>query len=201
MTESDARLENEIALAQEELGRAQQRLASLRRQVPPEPVRDYELEGPVGPVRISEIFGDRNDLILIHNMGAGCPFCTMWADEFNGALRHLESRAAFAVVSPDSPRVQQGLARKRGWHFDMYSAEGTTFFRDMGFQQGDGDQVSGYKPGVSVFHKGEDGAVVRVSKDAFGPGDLYCGVWHLFDLLADGPGDWSPQLEYSSSNG
>ena len=48
--------------------------------------------------------------------------------------------------------------------------------------------MSGYRPGVSVFHKGRDGESIRVSKDAFGPGDLYCGVWHLFDLPPDGPG-------------
>ena len=198
MTDRKDGLDGEIALAQEELRRAQQKLAGLRRHLPPEPVKDYELKGPDGPVRISEMFGDKDDLILVHNMGAGCPFCTMWADEFSGALRHLESRAAFVVVSPDSPSVQQSLTRKRGWRFDMYSAEGTTFLKDMGFQQEDEDHMSGYKPGVSVFRKGRDGAVVRVSKDGFGPGDLYCGVWHLFDLLPDGPGDWSPQLDYSS---
>ncbi len=70
----------------------------------------------------------------------------------------------------------------------------------MGFQREDEDHMSGYRPGVSVFHKGRDGESIRVSKDAFGPGDLYCGVWHLFDLLPDGPGDWGPQLDYSSPN-
>lgn len=127
MTDREDGLDGEIALAQEELSRAQQKLADLRRRLPPEPVKDYELNGPDGPVRISEMFGDKDDLILVHNMGAGCPFCTMWADEFNGALRHLENRAAFVVVSPDRPSVQQSLTRKRGWRFDMYSAEGTTF--------------------------------------------------------------------------
>ena len=105
-------LKDEIALALEELRRAQQELAGLRRHLPPEPVKDYELKGPGGPVRISEMFGDKDDLILVHNMGAGCPFCTMWADEFSGALRHLESRAAFVVVSPDSPSVQQSLTQE-----------------------------------------------------------------------------------------
>ena len=104
------------------------------------------------------------------------------------------------VVSPDSPRGQQSLARKRGWRFDMYPAEGTAFSGDMGSQPGDGYQVSGYKPGVSVFHKGRDGAVVRVSRDAPGPGDLYCGVWHPFDLMADGPGDRGTQPDYPCPN-
>ena len=60
--------------------------------------------------------------------------------------------------------------------------------------------MSGYQPGVSVLRKKEDGTMVRVSKDAFGPGDLYCGLWHLFDLLPDGPDDWGPLFDYPSSN-
>ena len=200
MTESNTQLEREIAVALEELEQAQQKLAKLRRQLPPEPVRDYELRGVDGTVRISEMFGDKDDLILVHNMGAGCPFCTMWADEFNGVLQHLESKAAFTVVSPNSPSAQRDLARKRGWRFAMYSAEDTTFVKDMGFQREEDEHMSGYQPGVSVFHKNGDGTIARVSKDFFGPGDLYCGVWHLFDLLPDGPGDWAPQFDYSSSN-
>ncbi len=200
MTKTNAELENKVAAALGELEQAKQKLAELRRQLPPEPVKDYELKSVDGTVRISEMFGDKDDLILVHNMGAGCPYCTMWADEFNGVLQHLQSRAAFVVVSPNNPKVQQNLASKRGWRFAMYSAEGSAFIKDMGFQQEDGEFMSGYQPGVSVFHKNGDGSIVRVSKDDFGPGDLYCGVWHLFDLLPGGSGDWGPQFDYSGSN-
>ena len=198
MTDTNAELEKQIAAAHEELQRAQQKLAGLRRSAAPEPVQDYELRSAGGTVRLSEMFDDKQDLILVHNMGAGCPYCTMWADEFNGVLHHLQDRAAFAVVSPNSPKVQQNLAGKRGWRFPMYSAEGSTFVKDMGFQAEDGQFMDGYAPGVSVFRKNGDGSIVRVSRDFFGPGDPYCGVWHLFDLLPDGPGDWSPQFDYSA---
>ena len=31
----------------------------------------------------------------------------------------------------------------------------------------------------------------------FGPGDPYCGVWHLFALLGDSMGpDWQPKFSY-----
>ena len=200
MSESRSELEREIATAQEELDEARRKLVKLRRQLPPEPVRDYELRNAGGPVKISEMFGDKEDLILIHNMGAGCSYCTLWADEFNGVFQHLQSRTGFVVVSPDSPSMQRDFARKRGWRFPMYSAEGTTFIKDMGFQWDEGEFMSGYQPGVSVLRKKEDGTMVRVTKDAFGPGDLYCGLWHLFDLLPDGPGDWGPLFDYPSSN-
>jgi predicted dithiol-disulfide oxidoreductase (DUF899 family) len=50
-----------------------------------ERVEDYE---PLGwgnkKVRLSSLFGKKDELILIDNMGQGCPYCTMWADGFNG---------------------------------------------------------------------------------------------------------------------
>lgn len=200
MSETSAELYREIAATQDALEKAQQKLVKLRRRLPSEPVKDYELKGADGPVKISEMFADKDDLILIHNMGAGCAYCTMWADEFNGVVHHLQSRAAFVVVSPDSPAEQQDFAKKRGWRFTMYSAEDTTFIKEMGFQTEGGEFMSGYQPGVSILHRNEDGAIVRVSKDAFGPGDLYCGAWHLFNLLPDGWGSWGPQFDYASSN-
>ena len=189
-------VETQLAAAMADLEKAKQRVVALRRQLPTESVEDYELTGPAGGVKLSAMFGDKSDLILIHNMGAGCPYCTMWADEFNGALHHLESRAAFVLVSPDTPEVQQRLAGKRGWRFQMYSAQNTTFIEDMGFASEEEYYDSHAMPGVSTFHKDSDGTIVRVARDFFGPGDLYCGVWHLFDLLQDGPDDWEPKFKY-----
>ena len=41
--------------------------------VEPQPVQDYELANNAGAVRLSELFGDHEDLILIHNMGSPVP--------------------------------------------------------------------------------------------------------------------------------
>lgn len=193
---ADAVGEAQLAEAMADLERAKQRLVELRRRLPVEPVADYELAGPEGSVRLSAMFGGKSDLILIHNMGAGCPYCTMWADEFNGVLHHLESRVAFVVVSPDAPEVQQRLVDKRGWRFRMYSANGTTFVEDMGFGSEEEHYDSHAMPGVSALRKNPDGSIVRVARDFFGPGDLYCGVWHLFGLLRDGPDGWEPRFAY-----
>ncbi len=191
-------LQAELAAAWADLEKAQQRLKEVRRRVPSEPVRNYELSGPDGVIRLSEVFGDKSDLILIHNMGSGCPYCTMWADGFNGVLHHLEDRSAFVVVSPDSPETQQQFRRKRGWRFRMYSAGGTTLFKDMGFESEDEHYGSNAMPGVSVFHKSADGSIVRVASDFLGPGDSYCSVWNLFDLLRDGVGHWEAKFDYST---
>ena len=111
MTHTDAEFDKELEAAYKELDRAQKRLAELRRQLPHEPVSDYELQGPDGPVNLSALFGEKEDLILVHNMGSGCSYCTLWADNFNGVADHLQDRAAFVLVSPDSPAEQQEFAR------------------------------------------------------------------------------------------
>ena len=171
------------------------RAAALRRQRPSEEVADYSFKNWQGnDVSLSELFGDREHMILIHNMGRSCSYCTMWADGFIGLLPHLESRAAFIMTSPDEPEIQQDFAESRGWSFPMVSAAGTSFFADMGFVDDDG-----FVPGVSIFQKSENGKIERVSRAEFGPGDDFCAVWHFFDLLSAGIDGWEPQVAYSTA--
>lgn len=186
-------LEREITKAEKEVMKAKAKLSRLRRRLPKLEVEDYTLVGAGGEkATLSSLFGEKEDLIVIHNMGRSCPYCTMWADGFNGVLEHLESRAAFVVVSPDSPEVQAKFASDRGWKFRMLSNHGSTFTRDLGFERRDGGPI----PGVSAFHREKDGRIVRVGKARFGPGDDFCSVWHLFGLLRNGSGDWQPRFKY-----
>jgi predicted dithiol-disulfide oxidoreductase (DUF899 family) len=186
----------EIARLEQELREKRERLIALKKQLAGEPVRDYTLKSQDGKsVRLSELFGKHDDLIVIHNMGASCVYCTMWADGFNGVVHHLENRAAFAVVSPDAPATQRVFAQQRGWKFKMCSGEGSTFIEDMGFKHVDGGRSS-WMPGVSTFRRTPDGKIVRIGKDSLGPGDPYCSVWHLFDLLKDGANGWEPAYKY-----
>lgn len=159
------------------------------------PVDDFTLTGPDGlPVNLSSLFGDRTDLIVVHNMGRRCSYCTLWADGYNGLYPHLADRTAFVVVSPDPPEVQREFATGRGWHFPMCSDQEGSFTRAMGFlveQEG----KDYWLPGYSTFSKGADG-IVRLARDFFGPGDSHCGLWHMLDLLADGANGWQPSLRY-----
>lgn len=155
-----------------------------------EEVEDYVFQSGNGPVKLSELFGDKDTLFVIHNMGAGCPYCTLWADGFNGVLPHLEDRAAFVVSSPDSPENQKTFAEGRGWKFRMVSHRDSSFAEDMGYKS-----KEGFEPGVSVF-KLKDGKPVRVSDTSFAPGDDFCFVWHLFDLIPEGPAGWQPRYSY-----
>jgi len=186
-------LERELSKAEKEVRRAKERLAKLQRRLPPLEMADYALAGPGGEkVTLSSLFGKHDDLILVHNMGKSCPYCTMWADGFNGVLKHLESRGAFVVVSPDPPEVEGKFAEERGWKFRMVSGQGSTFTKDLGFERKDGSPI----PGVSAFHREKDGRIVRIGKAQFGPGDDFCSVWHLFDLLPNGSNGWEPKFRY-----
>ncbi|MBI5868794.1 MAG: DUF899 family protein [candidate division Zixibacteria bacterium] len=168
-------------------------LVALRRSIAPEPVSDYTLLAHDGsPVKLSELFGSRDDLILVHNMGKGCAYCTMWADGFTGLVKHLENRAAFVVVSKDPVDVQRAFYQGRGWNFKMYSSHGTDFNRDMGYETETGSQ----KPGISAFHRDADGTIRRTGHTGLGPGDDFCAVWPMLDLLADGPAGWGPKFAY-----
>jgi predicted dithiol-disulfide oxidoreductase (DUF899 family) len=42
----------------------------------PEEVQDYSFATQAGPVHLSALFGGKDDLIVIHNMGVACPNCT-----------------------------------------------------------------------------------------------------------------------------
>ena len=183
-------LQNQVQSTVEELQR-------LRRELPPEPVEDYVFHNTEGEIRLAQLFGEQRDLILIHNMGRGCSYCTLWADGFNGLVAPLQDRAALVVVSSDPPEGQQEFAELRGWRFPMASTQGTSFTADMGFVREHDGKVTDW-PGCSTFRKQDDGTIVRIAQDVFGPGDAYCSIWHLFALLHDGADGWQPRYDYDA---
>jgi len=179
-----------IAEYRQQIGAIRKQMREAQAQVEPQEVSDYEFQTPAGPVRLSQLFGAHEQLIVIHNMGKSCPACTLWADGYNGIHQHVANRVAFVVSSPDPPEVQREFAASRGWTFPMVSHLGTTFAADMGFRG-----TRGWTPGVSVFQR-QGERIVRVSEAVFSPGDDFCTVWHLFDLLPGGAAGWSPRFVY-----
>ena len=195
MTTASDSIDTRIQALQQEIQEKQKALTALRRERPAEAVSDYTLKSATGDVSLSALFGDKRDLIVVHNMGRSCPYCTLWADGFNGLAAHLEDRAAFALCSPDEPGVQSAFASGRGWRFRMVSSADSPFTTDMGYafeKEGKTWQV----PGYSTFRKHDDGTITRIAHDSFGPGDAYCGLWHMFEHLDGGTGDWQPKFQY-----
>lgn len=145
-------------------------------------VQDYILKDRDGnDIKLSEMFGENEYLIVVHNMGKACSYCTLWADGFSGVSYYIEKKAAFVLVSPDTPEVQKEFAESRGWKFKMYSGAGSSFISDMGYYT----EADGYWPGCSVLQKKSDDSIRRVAKDYFGPGDFYSAPWHFFDLIPE----------------
>ena len=174
-----------------EIAALRDKMRELQQTVEPEEVADYVLTGADGPVRLSALFGGKDTLFVIHNMGKTCPACTMWADGYNGAVPHLESRAAFVVISPDDPPTQAAFAAARGWRFRMVSHQGTDFAADMGYR----GEKGGWLPGISVF-KRDGERILRVSDQQLGPGDDFCSVYHFLDMLPEGAAGWRPKFGY-----
>ncbi len=180
-----------IAAYRGEIADLRRKMREAQASVEPEPVRDYEFASLEGQVRLSQLFGAKRDLFVIHNMGRSCPHCTLWADGFNGIYRHIADRAAFAVSSPDPPDVQKSFTAGRGWEFPMVSHQRTSFAADMGYRSAGG----GWLPGVSVFRRDGD-RIMRVADTSFEPADDFCTLWHLLDLLPEGVGDWQARFTY-----
>ncbi len=157
-------------------------------------VDNYFFEGAAGAVSLSDLFGDHSDLVLVHNMGHTCPYCSLWADGFSGQLHHILQRSAFAMISPDEVEVQKAFASKRGWKFTMAQDKEQRFSKDMGYLRPyDGSDENSFWPGVTSFHKSPDGKLFKINQAIFGPGDDFCPVWPFLNLLKGGAGSWEPR--------
>ena len=157
----------------------------MRQQAAAMPIEDYDLQRPDGSAcKLSDFISVNEQLMLIHNMGFACPYCTLWADGLNAVWRYLEKRAGFVMLSNDRPDQQLAGMQKRGWTFPMATARGTSLFMDLGFQDkpaADGSP-GGWWPGFSTIYR-KDGQLHRHSAAVFGPGDDFCAIWHMFPLL------------------
>ncbi len=166
------------------------RLQALRKANTKKPVPNYRFKTLDGEVTLLELFGERDKLMLIHNMGQGCRYCTLWADGFNGFVPHLESAMSLVLVSKDNPELQRTFANARGWRFRLASHGGGDYIKEQTVTPG-----SGNAPGVVVYERQGD-RIFRKNAAVFGPGDMFCSMWGLLGLAGLGEEDWTPQYSY-----
>ena len=171
-----------------ELYEKAQQLAALRRQEPGVEVEDYTFSTSEGETTLSALFGGRERLLAIHNMGQGCRYCTLWADGLNGLLPHLEDSFSVVLLSKDPPEIQRRMANHRGWRFRTASHGGGRYMTEQTVMQGNA-------PGAVIYER-QDDKIVRRGRARFGPGDLYSPVWHLLALAGIGGEEWTPQFQY-----
>lgn len=207
---SEYRQARNALLAEEiELRRHIERVAALRRALPqggavPE---DYVFNGPNGAVRMSQLFGDK-DTLVIYSMMFGpereraCPMCTAMLTSWEGTARNLRERVAIAITARSPIKRLLDFKRERGWNnLRLYSDLQGNYTRTYVSAE-DADV-----PGLSIFTRvggpvrhfwsGEmSGEMADPGQDPRGAPDLD-PLWTILDLTPAGRGaSWYPQLEY-----
>jgi predicted dithiol-disulfide oxidoreductase (DUF899 family) len=210
--ESDAyrRARNALLAEEIELRRHIERVAELRRALPPGGVvsKDYRFESENGPVTFSRLFADKQTLAVYSYMyGAKrerpCPMCTSLLSSWDGVSADVEQRIALAVVARSPIDRLVAFKKERGWHgLKMYSDLSGDYTRDYVSAE-DADM-----PAFNVFTR-RDGSIRHFWSGEMGPGTADPGqdprgapdlmtIWAIFDNTPEGRGtDWHPKLNYS----
>ena len=210
----------EVRQAEIELMRQRERVAELRRQLPPGAIiPDYEfLEGPTSladgdePVRtvsLSELFTAPNRSLVIYHFMFGkqqakaCPMCTAWIDGVNGVAHHLARNIDLAIVAAADPVALRTYARERSWdRLRLLSAGESTFKFDLGSENDEGAQDST----ISVFTGDADGTLRHfysghpwLADDVKERGiDELTPIWNFLDLTPQGRGTFYASLDYGT---
>jgi predicted dithiol-disulfide oxidoreductase (DUF899 family) len=199
-------------LAEEiELRRHIERVAAVRRALPPGGAipEDYTFEGHNGTVRISQLFGDK-DTLVIYSMMFGpqreraCPMCTAMLTSWEGTARNLRERVTLAVTARSPIERLLDFKKERGWqNLQLYSDTKGDYTRAY-VSADDGDV-----PGLTIFTRSNDtvrhfwsgemsGEMADPGQDPRGAPDLD-PLWTILDLTPGGRGaTWYPKLEYTS---
>lgn len=180
----------EIAALEAQIFELTGKLNALRQAELGDTVPNYTFATQGGETSLLSLFGDQDTLLVIHNMGQGCRYCTLWADGFNGFLPHLESAMSVVLVSKDAPDLQRQFANSRGWRFRLASHGGGAYVQEQTVQDGAANM-----PGAVVYTRDGD-TIRRKNAVVFGPGDLFCSAWNLLALAGLNTETWTPQYTY-----
>ena len=165
-------------------------LRQLQRDLPGQSVSNYEFDTLSGACTLRDLFAGQRKLLVIHNMGQACRYCTLWGDGINPYISHLETAMSVVMVSKDAPDVQRHFANSRQWRMRMASHGGGAYMQEQVAADGMGNM-----PGAVVYELVED-EIHRKASTYFGPSDLYCPQWHFLGLAGIDIGDWTPQYGY-----
>ena len=192
---------------EKEFARQREQLAQQRRDLPWEAVtKDYTLEGPDGARTLTELFEGRSQLVVYHFMfdptwDEGCPSCSYWADNFNGAPAHLNARdVTFTAVSRAPFAKIAAYERRMGWSFPWFSAHGSDFNYDFGvsfppeavadhtarYNYASGEPGMEDREGISVFVKSDEGDVFHTYSTYARGIDMVNGAYQFLDLVPKG---------------
>ena len=201
---------NNLLSEEIELRRHIEQVAALRRMLPPggEIPEDYVFESSNGVVRLSQLFGDKDTLIIYSMMfgpqrESACPMCTAMLTSWDGTARNLRERVALSVTARSPIERLLDFKKERGWqNLHVYSDMKGDYTRSYVSAE-DGDV-----PGLSVFIRGDgtvrhfwsgemSGEMGDPGQDPRGAPDLD-PLWTILDLTPAGRGaTWYPKLDYA----
>ncbi len=194
-----------LLAAEKEFTHQRDALSARRRAMPWVKIdKDYVFDAPTGPVKLSDLFAGRSQLVVYHFMFApeaeiGCKSCSFWADHFDGAIPHLNARdTSFVAISRGPIAKLQRQAKRLGWKFPWVSSGGNTFNYDFAVSfepDANGEALYNYEKqkvpfkdlqGVSIFVKSEDGAIYH-AYSTYGRGqDILNGAYNILDMTPKG---------------
>jgi predicted dithiol-disulfide oxidoreductase (DUF899 family) len=199
----------QLLIEEIELRRHQERVAALRRSLPPggEVPTDYHFVNEDGAdVTLADLFGNHDTLIVYSYMfgsqrDAPCPMCTSLMGGFDHKIADIRQRVAIAFTARSPIDRLIDAKKARGWtDLPVFSDETGDYTRDY-VSADDADM-----PGYNVFVR-TDGKIRHFWSEEIGfdmadPGQDPRGLemdplWLLLDTIPEGRGsDWYPQLTY-----
>lgn len=198
------------ALLREEkkLTRLQDRIAERRRKLPWVRVdKEYTFASSRRRVTLSDLFTNRSQLIVQHFMFGpgwkeGCPSCSFMMDHFVSTTTHLAARdVSFAAISHAPISEILPFKKRMGWNVNWVSSHGTDFNFDYHVSFDPKLAASGRvyynfaqqevrdaeeMPGISVFARGDDGAIYHTYSTYFRGVEVILATYHLLDLVPKG---------------
>lgn len=203
------RARNALLAEEIELRRHIERVAEMRRQLPPggEVKQTYQFTGENGPVTLADLFGDKDTLVVYSYMFGPqrerpCPMCTSLMASWEGKVPDIEQRVALAMVARSPIERLKAAKAARGWtQLKVYADTDGAFTRD--YVSADDADMPGYtvftrRDGkIRHFYSGEmSGAMADPGQDPRGAPDLD-PLWTLLDTTPEGRGaNWYPKLQY-----
>ncbi|APG03869.1 hypothetical protein BJI69_08090 [Luteibacter rhizovicinus DSM 16549] len=205
------RARNALLAEEIELRRHIERVAALRRALPPggEVRGDYRFEGVNGPVDLAGLFGDKQTLVVYSYMFGPqrerpCPMCTSLLSAWDGEARDIEQNVALAVVARSPLAKLLAFKKERGWqHLPLYTDLNGDFSRDYHAIADDGSDIPAFnvftrRDGTTrLFWAGEMGDESSdPGQDPRGAPDLM-PLWTVLDSTPEGRrATWYPSLDY-----
>ena len=197
----------DLLRAEKDLTRRSDELAQRRQALPWVRVdKDYVFDTAEGKRSLAALFDGRSQLLVQHFMlgpdwEQGCPSCSFMADHSDGMTLHLAHRDVTFVAISRAPLAEiERFRRRMGWQFRWVSSHGSDFNYDFAVsftpeQVASGDITYNFGswpypyeelPGVSVFARGEAGAVFH-TYSTYGRGvEVMMGTYRMLDLLPKG---------------